>query len=184
VFGLRLALEDNPATRDPWVAEPGAGVFTPAHWALGEGRFAHLFQPLGEDAPDPLPLADYLGLPARERRGRTPYVEQATNGEQARRLRVDDRLVRVCAQRQQAWRMLQELAGLVTPFTERVRGLAEQQVAAQHAAQLAQQAQAYEQRIEGLQAEMQTRNRQALRERLMRLAGYRRPDNPQPEPDR
>jgi pyruvate-ferredoxin/flavodoxin oxidoreductase len=185
VFGSRLSLDGNPAPREPWHGPPeDGGAFTPAHWALGEGRFADRFEPLAEDAPNPLPVADFLALSDKDRRNKTAFVEQAANGERARRLRVDGRLLQVCGQRLQAWRMLQELAGLVTPFTERVRQEAAQQVAAERQAELAQQARDYEQRIAGLRAELQEQNRRAMRERLMQLAGYRRPQGPPPEPDR
>ena len=181
VFGSRLSLDGNPAPREAWSGSSEDGAYTLAHWALGEDRFAHLFEPLAEDAPDPLPLADFLALPEQERRNKTPFVEQAVNGDQLRRLCVSARLVRGCSQRLQDWRMLQELAGLVTPFTERVRQEAEQQVAEARRAQLAQQQQDCEQRVAGLKQEIQQQNREAVRERLMQLAGYQRPPDPPAE---
>lgn len=178
VFGSRLSLDGNPAPREAWSGRTEHGAFTLAHWALGEGRFADLFEPLAEHAPDPLPLADFLVLPEQDRRNKTPFIEQAANGDQVQRLRVSARLVRVCSQRLQGWHMLQELAGLVTPFTERVRQEAAQQVAEERRAQLAEQQQQYEQRIAGLKQEIQQQNREAVRERLMQLAGYQRPQVP------
>ena len=68
--------------------------------------------------------------------------------------------------------MLQELAGIVTPFTARVRQEAERQVAEERARELAAQARDHEERIQGLRAEMTEQNRREVRERLMRLAGY------------
>ena len=79
--------------------------------------------------------------------------------------------------------MLQELAGLVTPFTERVRREAEQQVAEERSAELARQAEAYETKIHTLRSDMQKETRQAVRERLMALAGYGRSHGTQLEPD-
>ena len=79
--------------------------------------------------------------------------------------------------------MLQELAGLVTPFTERVRQEAAQQVAEERQAELAERQQAYERRIANLDTEIQQRNRQAVRQRLLQLAGYRRPQDPSVESD-
>ncbi len=183
VFGTRLSLDGNPAPGDTWVTESESGTLTPAHWALGEARFAELFTPLAEDAPEPVPLADFLGLTEKDRRNKTPFVERGANGEQRQRLRVDEHLVRVCVERRQVWRMLQELTGLVTPFTEQVRREAQEQVAEERAAELARQAQDYESQIRRLRDEMQKETRQALRERLMSLAGYRRRTNTQPEHD-
>jgi hypothetical protein len=81
-------------------------------------------------------------------------------------------LAQVCLQRQQAWRTLQELAGLVTPFTERVRREAEAAVAAERAAELAALRSDYEQRLAEQQDQQLEQTRQAMRERLLQLAGY------------
>ncbi len=183
VFGTRLSLDGNPAPRASWTPLAEDSLCTPAHWALGEARFADFFTPLEEDAPEPVPLADFLALGEKDRRNRTPFVDHAENGEQPKRLRVDPRMVQVCAERGQAWRMLQELAGLVTPFTERVRQEAEQAVAEARQAELAQQAGDYEKRIQGMRDEVQEATRLAVRERLMSLAGYRRSVNARQEQD-
>jgi pyruvate-ferredoxin/flavodoxin oxidoreductase len=175
VFGSRMDLSGNPEPLEPWDVFPDGAGFTPAQWALGERRFADLFSPLGEDAATPVPLADYLDLPDSERGKRTPYVEQAANGGEARRLRVDERLIRVCLERQQAWRTLQELAGLVTPFTARVQKEAEEKVAAEHRAELKALEADYERRLRELRAQYREELRQDVRERLMVLAGYGNP---------
>ncbi|MDJ0892714.1 MAG: 4Fe-4S binding protein, partial [Gammaproteobacteria bacterium] len=183
VFGSRITLQGNPAPREAWSTGSTAGAFTPAHWAVGESRFDHLFTPVAGDAPAPVPLVEFLGLTAREQRNKTPFIEKPENGAQMRRLCVDERLVQVCAERQQAWRVLQELAGAVTPFTEQVRREAEVQVQAAREAELAGQAQDYEAQIQALRRDMAEETRAALRERLMALSGYRRSGPPRPEQD-
>ena len=52
-------------------------------------------------------------LDAKGRGGKTPFVI----GAGGIRLKVDSALVAVCEDRLDAWRTLQELAGLVTPFS-------------------------------------------------------------------
>ena len=68
--------------------------------------------------------------------------------------------------------MLQEIAGLVTPFTARVEQDGRDQVAAAHEAELAALRADYEARIDALQGEMLEKTRSEMRERMMRLAGY------------
>jgi pyruvate-ferredoxin/flavodoxin oxidoreductase len=165
-------LFDNPEPRAPWVEDPVQGVSTPAHWALGERRFAGLFTPLAEDDPAPLPLAEYLALPQPQRGKKTPFVERSDDDGEPQRLRVDERLVRVSGERLAGWRMLQELAGLVTPFTERVRQEADAAVAAERQAELAAQAEEYEARIRGLRTQLQEETRREIRDRLVQMAGY------------
>jgi len=188
VFGTRLDLGANPELLAPWEhrhpdrsadgtsAFPEDEAMTPAHWTLGEARFRHWFEPLAEDASAPLPVDAYLELPERERRGRTPYISHISQGQphgDPVRYRVAPALVEVCRERRDAWRLLQELSGLVTPFTERVRREAEEQVAAEHRAEFEAQAASYEQKLADLRAELQQELRGDIRERLMVLSGYR-----------
>ncbi|MCB2262201.1 MAG: 4Fe-4S binding protein [Candidatus Thiosymbion ectosymbiont of Robbea hypermnestra] len=186
IFGTRLALEANPEPLATWghepppqtttkkaARQPEAEALTPAHWALGEARFRHWLEPLAEDAADPLPLDAYLALTERERRGRTPYITQGGPRQNPDRYRVAPELVAVCRQRRDAWRLLQELGGLVTPFTERVRREAEEQVAAERRAELAAQAAAYEQRLADQHGSLHQALRGDIHARLMTMAGYR-----------
>ena len=173
VFGSRIDLGGNPDPGEPWSSGPDGEPLTPAHWALGEARFAELFEPVTEAAPEPTPLVEYLALPAPERAKRTPFIERAANGAERRRLRVDAALVRVCIERQQAWRALQELAGLVTPFTARVQQEAQAAVAAERQAEIAALTADYERRIRDLRADFEQELRRDIKDRLMGLAGYR-----------
>jgi len=191
VFGTRIELAANPEPSALWergTTQPADrhptptmakeatlpdAAMTPARWALGEARFRHWFEPLAEDAADPLPLDAYLELAESERRGRTPYVSQGQPQRDLVHYRVAPELVAVCRERRDAWRLLQELAGLVTPFTERVRREAEERVAAERRAELEAQAAVYEQKLADLRAQLQQELRGDIRERLMDLAGYR-----------
>jgi pyruvate-ferredoxin/flavodoxin oxidoreductase len=173
VFGTRIDLESNPEPLSTWTGQTDEWAMTPVHWALGEGRFRDWLEPLAEDAPEPLSLDAYLELAERERRGRTPYVSQERPQREPARYRVAPELVEVCRERRDAWRLLQELGGLVTPFTERVRREIEERVAADHRAELDTQAAEYEQRLAALREELQQELRGDIRERLMSLAGYR-----------
>ena len=172
VFGSRISLDDNPAPRDPWVMTPEGTPVSPALWALDERRFSDYFLPLKEGTAEPVTLTEYLKLSNKERSQRTPFVDLVDAGGEAQRLQVDERLVAVSAERYQVWRMLQELAGLVTPFTARVQREAEARVAAEREAELNTQAADYEMQIRDLRNAFQEETRQEMRERLMQLAGY------------
>jgi pyruvate-ferredoxin/flavodoxin oxidoreductase len=81
-------------------------------------------------------------------------------------------MVKACEERLHGWRVLQELAGLVTPFTDRIELEAQEKVAAARAAELAALKAEYEARIADLQKEVLEETRVEVRERLMALAGY------------
>jgi pyruvate-ferredoxin/flavodoxin oxidoreductase len=181
VFGTRIDLGGNPEPLAVWCGQAeegmkheGPGAKTPAHWALGETRFRHWLDPLAEDAPDPIPLEDFLELSEGEHRGRTAYISQERPQQEPVRYRVAPELIAVCRERRGAWRLLQEIGGLVTPFTERVRREAEERVAADRRAELEAQAAEYERKLTELREELQQEIRGDIRERLLVLAGYSR----------
>jgi pyruvate-ferredoxin/flavodoxin oxidoreductase len=173
VLGTRIELVANPEPLATWPGQTEERAITPAHWALGEARFRDWLAPLAQDVPDPLPLDAYLELTERERRGRTPYILQERPRQDPARYGVAPELVHVCRERRDAWRLLQELGGLVTPFTERVQREAEEQVAADHRAELEAQAATYEQRLADQREALLQELRGDIREHLMSLAGYR-----------
>ncbi len=160
VFGSCLDLDGNPE-----VAARLAGP-TPADWAATEQRFAGHIEPLTGDDPAPTPVAEYLELEPAARQGRTPYVEVRDE-----RLRVGPVLVEDAERRLRLWRTLQELAGVVTPFTARVREDANRELAAAHEAEISRLKQEYEARIAGLRRQAHTEATQRITERLMALAG-------------
>ena len=171
VFGSRLSLEGNPQPLAAW-ADSAQDNPTPASWALAERRFSACFSELRQDPPEAVPLGDYLALDTAARAGKTPVVDGTAEDGSPARFEVAPDLVRVCTDRQQSWRILQELAGLVTPFTARVEQAARDQVAAAHQTELAALRADYEARIAALQGEILEKTRSEMRARMMQLAGY------------
>ena len=170
VFGSRLDLTGNPADRDEWAVEGGAPLL-PIHWAATESRFAGHFAPLADDDAQPTEALAWLAQDAKGREKRTPYVELSV-GDESIRYHVSAELLAQVERLQHAWRTLQELAGLVTPFTERVQREAEERVAADHQAALDAQRVELEAKMEEQAAGMQGRMAGQIKQRLMSLAGY------------
>ncbi|OQX32176.1 MAG: hypothetical protein B0D96_08150 [Candidatus Sedimenticola endophacoides] len=168
VFGSRIDLSGNPQPRAAWSLDGDGQAITPLRWALGEERFAGHFSAVDEQTPGPTPAASWLALEAAARAAKTPVVES-----DGHRLAVSPQLMERIGQCQARWRTLQELAGLVTPFTEQVNREAEQRVAAEHQAALDTLRAEYEARLAELQARQQDEMAERIRGRLLSLAGYR-----------
>jgi len=170
VFGSRITLDGNPASGD--ALPPATGeerLLTPADWALGQGRFAAQFEPLADDAPGPVTLADWLQLDAKGRKGKTPFVST-----EEERYAVSPALSDRSAQCLANWQTLQELAGLVTPFTEQVEQEIRAAVAAEHQAELDAQQQANDAEIREIQEKTQVEIASKIRSRLLQLASQKR----------
>ncbi|MHC4784786.1 MAG: transketolase C-terminal domain-containing protein [Planctomycetota bacterium] len=173
VFGACMDLDANPDC-----TERLAGGLTPVDWAATEDRFSEHVAPLADDDAGATPIAEYLDLTPAERTGKTPFVVVDDQ-----RLRVAPPLVADADQRLAFWRTLQELAGVVTPFTKKARQAAERDVAATHEAEIARLKQEYEARIAALKGEFQAEATDRVTERLMALAGRRADGGPNGEGD-
>jgi pyruvate-ferredoxin/flavodoxin oxidoreductase len=171
VFGLRINLKGNPQPQSVLVSDENGSVLTPAHWAITEKRFARDVTTMVDGAPGPTPLMDYLALPVDQRDGKTPFI---TVGEGEERYAISKKLAVRCEKRIGVWKTLQELAGLVTPFTERIREEAEKAVAESHQAELQSLRNEYENKIKDLGAEKETEIAQKIKNQLLILTGYKK----------
>nr|VFK65982.1 MAG: Pyruvate:ferredoxin oxidoreductase [Candidatus Kentron sp. UNK]VFK71672.1 MAG: Pyruvate:ferredoxin oxidoreductase [Candidatus Kentron sp. UNK] len=174
VFGLKIDLAGNPDPNLVWTTSNGE-PFTPAHWALEEGRFAGRFTPIPDqediDASESLPLTEYLEQNDAIQAGKTPTIHHAKPGGEPMHYRVDSALATATFDRRETWRILQELAGLVTPFTEEVEKRAEQRAATLREAARKTLEQNHQAEITGFRQTMEREVADRLHARLMRLAG-------------
>jgi pyruvate-ferredoxin/flavodoxin oxidoreductase len=183
VFGSRISLSDNPEPEESLYEEDNT-LFTPADWAVHEQRFAPYFTPLNSDDPSPIAIGEYLKLDVAARQRKTPFVSvvqtvrssEAEEREESIRLKVAPAMISASEERIQAWRTLQELAGLVTPFTKTIEAQLKQEISEAHQAELAAQKAEYEARIENLEADMEAEIAARVKGQLMALAGYSLPN--------
>nr|VFK49469.1 MAG: Pyruvate:ferredoxin oxidoreductase [Candidatus Kentron sp. TC] len=174
VFGLRIDLAGNPDPNLVWTTSNGE-PFTPAHWALEEGRFAGRFTPISDqedlDAIESLPLTEYLERSDEIHAGKTPTIHHAKSGGDPKHYRVDPALATATRDCRETWRILQELAGLVTPFTEEVEKRAAQRAAVLREIERKALEQNHQAEISGFRQTMEREVADRLHARLMRLSG-------------
>lgn len=166
VHGARISLAGNKDVDAAWPKIDGRAL-TPVHWAFTETRFKDQFmRSSGEDAG--VDLDDYLTLDSADREGKTPMLTvDAQAGTE--RYEIGPGLIRIMDEAADTWRVLQELSGTVTPFTERVREAARQEVAEAHAAEIEALKADYEEKLAGLATNVQNEVAGRIRAQLMRL---------------
>ena len=169
VFGARLDLDDNPDAENTWTVQ-GNSPYTFAHWAMGEKRFAGQLSAWSESDNNPVPLVEWMQLPEAERQGKTPFIEQTKP--QLQRLRVHPALAQATLQRSDIWRTLRELAGIDTPFTERVRAEADLNANQQLQARLQALEEQQQAQLAAARREVEDKLVHKLEQRLTLLAGY------------
>lgn len=187
VFGSRISLAGNGDSTLVWMTDEAENqTLTPAHWAIHEKRFQSHFSALQTNAPFPVELSDWLNLTAAEQKKKTPFVtlslyeqEEDKKDEQKHeqkmavsKMAVSKELASMVINQQNNWRTLQELAGIVTPFTDDVEKCVEQRLSSQHQADLDALREEYEAKIAQLNENYQHETHTKVRNQLLGLAGY------------
>ncbi|MBT7309052.1 MAG: 4Fe-4S binding protein, partial [Gammaproteobacteria bacterium] len=153
VFGTRITLEGNPDE-----------VTSVAHWAYYERRFRGLFHPISSEDLAPTPLLEWLSLDQRGQDSKTPTIS-----EENMEVAIDLPFARRMGQLLDQWQMLQELAGVVTPFTEQVKQEVESAVAANHQAELDALRESHQQALQALREQLEGEVSQRITSRLSAL---------------
>jgi len=174
VFGSRITLDGNPQAEEMLaVGDDGEQLLTPADWAIGQQRFRHAFSALAGDAPAPVPLHEWLQLAAKDRARKTPYLARG-DGEAERRYSIAPALLDSVVHSLETWRTLQELSGIVTPFTARLEQEIREAVAAEHRAELDEQKRAAQAEIAALREKTEAEIASKIRSRLLALSSRKR----------
>lgn len=174
VFGSRINLDGNPApdeTQAP--SEDAENSLTLADWAMGQERFVSQFEPLADDAAAPTPLDEWLRLDTKGRKGKTPYLADG-DSEVEQRFSVSQALADAADQCLLNWKTLQELAGIVTPFTERLEREIRAELASEHQAAIDAQKQESAAEIKEIKEKTQAEIASNIRSRLLQMASQKR----------
>ena len=120
----RFSIDGNREPTGLWVTKPltyrdsegRAQVmkhpFTPADFALGEGRFAKQFRWLAAHEEDgAIPIAEYVELPVAQRAARTPFVYTTDKQEHLVKMACSAGVVAMVEDRKRYWQTLQFLVG-------------------------------------------------------------------------
>ncbi|MBQ73999.1 MAG: hypothetical protein CMQ20_03110 [Gammaproteobacteria bacterium] len=166
VHGMRLDLTGNESLAGIWGDDEQP--YTPAHWAATEQRFSHHFKPMDEDEVNGVAVHEFIELNERARKGKIAFVS-VPKGETETRLAVDDLVIDATELARDNWRVMQELAGIVTPFTGHVEEEVRKQVQAEHDAEIASIREEYEQQISELDASIRSDVAGRVRSQLLRL---------------
>jgi pyruvate-ferredoxin/flavodoxin oxidoreductase len=146
---------------------------TAADWAIGQQRFGSHFRPLADDAATPVNLHEWLQQDATSRKRKTPYVAVGA-GEEEQRYSMTPAMIEMAEECLRTWQTLQELAGVVTPFTERLEQEIRAEVAAEHQAELDAQTKDSEARIAEIKDKVEKEIASKIRSRLIALSSRKR----------
>ncbi len=119
----RFVLDGNPDIGKDWTTTTleyldGDGQaqlmevpFTPADFALHEGRFKKHFH-LARADDDTVPVHEYIDLLPAKRHGKTPFVWSTDDDHRLVKMAVSTAIIELTEERRRNWRMLEYLGGL------------------------------------------------------------------------
>lgn len=199
VYGTRISLNGNSEPSETWVTDDNDQLLNPAHWAMTENRFDAEFRLLNQDDVSPVDIQTWLEMDVASRKKHTPCLsvydnesfagidvnddevnDDEVNNDEAKkevRYRIAPDLAYGIDQLGQDWRVLQELSGLVTPFTARVEQQAQEKIKEAHLSEISSQKSEYEQRISDLETEMRMEMAGKIRNQLLKLVQSRTSSN-------
>ncbi|MCK5662237.1 MAG: hypothetical protein KAI17_02075 [Thiotrichaceae bacterium] len=166
VFGSRLSLHEV-------VAQPN-NELNPVHWAINETRFQAHFSELESNAVSPIDLANWLVLSDYDKTKKTPFIVLFSNDNEGEthKVTISQEFASMIAEQQNTQRTLQELAGIVTPFTDSVEKTVTERLSTEHQAEINALHADYEAKMKQLEDNYQSQTHATVRNQLLRLAGY------------
>ncbi len=164
VFGSRISLHEATAQQ--------SNELNPVHWAINEARFQSHFSELTANDVQPLELSDWLKLTDQEQYKKTPFVVISTIDDEQQKFAISRDFAAMIAEQQDRQRTLQELAGIVTPFTDYVEECVANRLSEEHQAELNALRAEYEAKIKQLEENYNSQTHTKIRNQLLGLAGY------------
>ena len=175
IFGLLLDLSDNPEpsilsdVSEEELPETDVSSETFAEWAFQRESFKGHFHAFQDEGAPSLELSDYLDLEAGEQQARVPFICVSDEGETVR-YGMSGKMIRASVLIHEHWKMLLELSGAVTPFTEKLRDELKQELADAHQNEVEELRQDYEERMQQQEQEWLAQTRLKIRKNLVELS--------------
>ena len=162
VFGLRIDLNGNPDSAE--------GGLTVAHWAAGESRFSGFFKEVeaNADTSSHVSLDSWLASDEESRKDKIPVITLESD----RKVIVNDILARATLERNRNYEMLLELAGIESPFIDRVKSQIEDKIKKEYDVKMAEMKSAHEKELQELQLRQKEEAAAVLTGRLLELTRF------------
>jgi ferredoxin len=180
LYSSRLHIEGNPSSESDWCtvdlqyndasgSQTLAYKMTPADWFFHFAENATRYVPM-PDSDHLIPVADYLLLSSEERSAKTPSVARVSQAGALKWYGVPNDILIHTEALWRSWKMLQEWAGVLTEFPDKLKSKAANEAAETYLAEKADLIAEYEGRIVGLEAEYLQKVRQQIRDKLVELS--------------
>ena len=176
LYSESLDISANPESYDDFSksvsGSAGNYVVTFADWAFEQQEQQDSFVLLPDDDRHCIAMSEYLSMPEKERAGKRCYVLRIGEGDKPLKYEVPPEIIRASDAAHVSWRTLREIAGMLTPYPEKLKERLDEEWEAKQAAILKQLKSEYEEKLRAQESSQMESVKAKLRNKLMELSGY------------
>ncbi len=166
-LALNLDLDGNPNIEQDFSSlSNDPAVVTYADWAYSSPRWKSKFQKV-DSSTSVCTVSNFLELDPEARSQKVPVI---TVGRDV--FEVPDEIIEACETVRSQWRLVREMAGLLSPHPVRLKASIEEEWTKKQAAALEKARDEYERKLREQEQTQVNVMKEKIREKLMQLAGY------------
>jgi hypothetical protein len=178
-LSMALDLSANPDSYEDFVSmsyEQGnqsvTYSMTFADWAIRQPNLEKHFNLMDDQERRGVPVSEYLALAPDARSNKIPFLLKAGRENLPEKYAVSDTIVKAAEAAHLSWNTLRELAGMMSPYPEKLKERIDEEWAARHAAAMEQAKADYDEKLQRSESEQLEKIKQKLSEKLLALSGY------------
>ncbi len=176
LYSESMDLGANPESYDdfskPVSYSGGNYIVTFADWAFEQKEYRDAFAALPDDDRNGMAMNEYLSLAENDRPGKRCCVLRIGEQDRTMKYEVPSEIMRAAEAAHLSWRTLREIAGMLTPYPQKLKERLDEEWTAKQNTALEQIKAEYEEKLRSQENAQMESVKAKLRDKLMELSGY------------
>ncbi|KAB2879001.1 hypothetical protein F9K33_11060 [bacterium] len=153
-------------------SQPAKYVLTFADWAFHQPELKDQFTLMDDQNRRGMPVSEYVVLEPEARADKIPFIVSVNEQNNIEKHQVSQKIVRAVEAADISWSTLREMAGMLTPYPQKLKDRMDEEWSVKHTAALEQLKADYEEKLQQLENVQLEKIKQKLSDKLMALSGY------------
>ncbi|MBL7959105.1 4Fe-4S binding protein, partial [bacterium] len=151
---------------------PAKYVLTFADWAFHQPELRDQFTLMDDQDLRGVPVNEYVVMGPEACSDKIPYIVSVNEQNSFEKYQVSKKIISAVEAANESWAALREMAGMLTPYPEKLKERIEEEWSVKHTAALEQLKADYEEKFRQLENVQLEKIKQKLSDKLMALSGY------------
>lgn len=178
-FSTALDLSANPEPYEEYVItknEQGNHsvnyIMTFADWAFLQPNLKNHFSLMDDKERRGVGVSEYIAMAPNMRSDKIPFILGAEGEDRPVKYAVSETIAKAAEAAHAAWNTLREIAGMLTPYPQKLKERIDEEWSLKHAAEMEQLKSDYEEKLRQQESKQLEQVKQKLSDKLMALSGY------------